>query len=470
MTHDSDALVIGGGVAGLNAAYQLAKRGVRPLLIEARSRVGGLVFGRRVGDGWVDLGAEAYAKRSRYVTALCHELGLPTIDPTGTSWIVDPDRGVSYPIPHGVLGIPTSLDDPAVVRALSAEGLARAREDLTMGPEPGSGADDLATLVEARLGPEALRVLVAPVAGGIHSAPPSLLAPDAVAPGLLARMRDTGSLVVAAAEQRAAAPSGAVVCAVEGGMFRLVDALRDRIEDLGGDVATEQLVTGVHSGPDGWEVEVATRRRPAQPWVAGLPDGPAVTLRTPRLVVALDGRAALDLLRPLPGLDIGDWRLPGGADLVQVTLALDDPRLDAAPRGSGCLVVASERGGVRAKAMTHYTAKWPWAHEATGQHVLRMSYGRAGTPTPEPTTGEALRDASVLLGVELDPARVRGATTIHFANSLPPHTPDHRVRVAALLRAVEEVPGLAVTGSWVAGSGLAGTLPHAEAVVGRLVG
>ena len=157
MTHDSDALVIGGGVAGLNAAYQLAKRGVRPLLIEARSRVGGLVFGRRVGDGWVDLGAEAYAKRSRYVTALCHELGLPTIDPTGTSWIVDPDRGVSYPIPHGVLGIPTSLDDPAVVRALSAEGLARAREDLTMGPEPGSGADDLATV---------RRVLVALLARG----------------------------------------------------------------------------------------------------------------------------------------------------------------------------------------------------------------------------------------------------------------------------------------------------------------
>lgn len=486
LTHDADAIVVGGGVAGLNAAHRLAAHGVRPLVVEARGQVGGLVFGRKVGDGWVDLGAESYAKRSRYVTALCAELGLVTVDPAAGSWIVDPDREVSYPIPHGVLGIPASLDDPAVAAALSPAGLARARADLTMGPDAGADAADLATLVETRLGREVLDALVAPVAGGIHSASPHLLAPDAVAPGLVARLRATGSLVAAAAEQRAAAPAGAVVSAVEGGMFLLADALRDRIERLGGDVATEQLVTAVRPWAGGWQVDVAARRRPADPWLPGLPDGEPTTLTTPLLVVALDGREALDLLRPLPELGIGDWRLPDGADLVQVTIALDDPRLDAAPRGSGCLVVApaptpvpsssaaasataTATATVRAKALTHYSAKWPWARRASGQHVLRVSYGRAGVPTPEPTTGEALRDASTLLGLELDPLSVRGATTIHFANALPPHTPEHRARVAQLQRDVEQLPGLGVTGAWVAGSGLAGTLPHAEATARRLL-
>ena len=101
--------------------------------------------------------------------------------------------------------------------------------------------------------------------------------------------------------------------------------------------------------------------------------------------------------------------------------------------------------------------------------MLRVSYGRAGTPTPEPTTGEALRDASTLLGVDLDPLSVRGAMTVHFANALPPHTPDHRARVSELQRAIARVPGLAVTGAWVAGSGLAGAVPHAEATVERVL-
>lgn len=468
MTHDAAAIVVGGGVAGLNAAYQLAKRGVAPLLVEARSRVGGLVFGRRVGDAWVDLGAEAYAKRSRYVGALCAELGLTTIDPAGVSWIVDPGRDRTYRIPHGVLGIPASLDDPTVVAALSPAGLARAREDLTLGPDVGADAPDLATLVETRLGREVLDALVTPVAGGIHSAPPSRLAPDAVAPGLVARLRETGSLVIAAAEQRAAAPAGAVVSAVEGGMFRLVEALASRIEELGGFIATDQLVTGVRPTTEGWAVDVAPRLRPEHPWEPGLPDGKPHTLTAPLLVVALDGRAALDLLRGCAPLAIGDWVLPDGADLIQVTLAVADPRLDSAPLGSGCLVVASPDSSVGAKAMTHYTVKWPWAASA-GHHVLRLSYGRAGVPTVEPAASDALADASALLGVDLDPLTVRGATTVHFANALPPHTPDHRARVAEFQRAVDTVPGLGVTGAWVAGSGLAGTFPHAEATIERLL-
>ena len=36
----AEAVVIGGGIGGLNAAYQLAKQGVRPLLVESPSSRG----------------------------------------------------------------------------------------------------------------------------------------------------------------------------------------------------------------------------------------------------------------------------------------------------------------------------------------------------------------------------------------------------------------------------------------------
>jgi oxygen-dependent protoporphyrinogen oxidase len=104
----------------------------------------------------------------------------------------------------------------------------------------------------------------------------------------------------------------------------------------------------------------------------------------------------------------------------------------------------------------------------TGLHVLRVSYGRAGIPTPEPTLADALADASVLLGVELDPTSVAGHAVVHFPNSLPPQTPEHRARVADLTARLPQEPGLAITGAWFAGTGLAAVIPHATRVAEEL--
>lgn len=57
---DSDVIVIGGGVAGLAAAAELGRRGLRVTLLEARDRLGGRIFTSRP-DGWggaVELGAQ----------------------------------------------------------------------------------------------------------------------------------------------------------------------------------------------------------------------------------------------------------------------------------------------------------------------------------------------------------------------------------------------------------------------------
>ena len=81
---------------------------------------------------------------------------------------------------------------------------------------------------------------------------------------------------------------------------------------------------------------------------------------------------------------------------------------------------------------------------------------------------DALADASVLLGLELDPSSVAGHAVIHFPNSLPPQTPEHRVRVAEVTRRLAEEPGLAITGAWFAGTGLAAVIPHATRVAEEL--
>lgn len=472
------SVVVGGGIGGLQAALTLAKEGHAPLLLESRGTCGGLVFGAPIGGVWVDLGAESYAKRSVAVADLCRELGLEVVDPSGHSWLWShrPSTGSgtgghAVRIPHGVLGIPTDLDDPIVVALLSAEGLERAREDLTMGPERGSDATDLASLVIARLGDEVLTRLVDPIAGGVHSAHPSQLSVDIVSPGLRQALAREGSLVRAAAALRAAAPPGAVVSSVSGGLFTLPRAMATRIAELGGTVATRRVVTAIEHDVAGWQVTHHEAGRAPNPADPPIPVGEPEVVTTDRLVVALDGRAALDLLRPLTGLGIGDWQLPRGADLAQVCVVLEAPELDAGPRGSGLLVTPDAEGAERrvaCKAVTHYSIKWPRVVAGTGKHVLRVSYGRAGIPTPEPTLAEALADASVLLGVDLAQEQVVGHAVVHFPNSLPPQTPAHRVRVEDLTERLRTTPGLALTGAWFAGTGLAAVIPHATRIVQEL--
>ncbi len=72
-------VIVGGGFAGLSAAYTLMKRGITPLLLEAQERVGGRGSGEMVDGFSLDRGAFVFT--STYDTAfrICEELGLPLV-------------------------------------------------------------------------------------------------------------------------------------------------------------------------------------------------------------------------------------------------------------------------------------------------------------------------------------------------------------------------------------------------------
>ena len=239
---------------------------------------------------------------------------------------------------------------------------------------PATAATSLGDLVRRRMGARVLDRLVRPVVGGVHAADPDDLAVDAVAPGLPDALdRQRGSLARAVRSLRASAPAGSAVQGIAGGMHVLVDALVADIEAHGGTVRTGVTVTSLDD-------ERADR------WVLATP-------------------SAVDLL----GLTVG--RPDPGAQVTLVTLVLDAPALDAAPRGTGVLV-AREATDVTAKALTHATAKWAWLAQAAGpgRHVVRLSYGRAGEDACEPDVDAALRDASVLLGTPLSARAARRGT------------------------------------------------------------
>ncbi|MEI3867204.1 FAD-dependent oxidoreductase [Microbacterium sp. CCNWLW134] len=411
----ADLLVAGGGVAGLVFARRAALAGHRVRLFEAESVFGGQVARQDVAGVALDAGAESFATRGGdgpgTVLALLAELGFADdiVAPAAgaPAWVQErSDR--AFPLPAaGLLGIPTILDE-SLLPALGADGLARARQDATLPPDEGAKAETLGALVRTRMGDRVVDALVAPVVRGVHSTTPDALPIDSASPRLREEFHRTGSLAAAIASIRSTSPAGSQVAGVRGGVFRLVDALVADAAAHGAELITGAPVTAV--ADDG--IEVGGRR------LRGIP------------VLARPRRAPDPTRR-----------------ITVVTLVVEAPAWRGAPRGTGVLVGPAAQN-VRARALTHLTAKWPWIRQALGEReAVRLSYdGSADSDAVD----AAVRDAQTLLGAPVD-------TLL-----------DHTVRTWDRWgRAGTGDPALAV-GEERAGTGLAAVVRHAEALATSL--
>jgi oxygen-dependent protoporphyrinogen oxidase len=222
-----DVVVIGGGVAGLVAARQLAHLGHTVTVIEARDAVGGFVATRELAGVRLDSGAESFATRKGTVAALVTELGLGddivVPNPAG-AWVAW--NGGIAPLPAaGVLGIPGVPLADDVRRIIGWSGSLRAYLDRLMPLLRVRTETDLGDIVRRRMGRRVLDRLVTPVVAGVHSADPSVVDVHTVAPGLTQAMTIQGSLSGAVMALREQAPAGSQVQGIAGGVYRLIDAL-----------------------------------------------------------------------------------------------------------------------------------------------------------------------------------------------------------------------------------------------------
>ncbi|WP_375401565.1 protoporphyrinogen/coproporphyrinogen oxidase [uncultured Amnibacterium sp.] len=442
-------VVIGGGVAGLTAARRLAESGRDVVLLEASAVLGGRVGSHELAGIPLDSGAESFAVRGGIVARLLGEVGLAgdVVDPIpGGAWIALKDRTVPLPA-AGLLGIPSSPLADEVRLVLGARGSARAYLDRVLPVLHVGRYRHLGPLVRARMGTAVLERLVAPVVESVYGADPDEVEIDAILPTLNAAITATGALSAAVERLRAASPAGSAVQGVQGGLLRLPQALAMDALARGVRLVTGARVTTLAPGPlpGTWEVGTDDER-----------------LDATNVVVAVDGAAALDLLQQaLPHLLA--LARPAPADSRVVTLLVEDARLDARPRGSGVLR-ASGRADVRARALTHLTAKWQWLHDLLppGQHLLRLSY-RGADPVDD---AEAGADASSLLGVPLPAAIARDDAL--WRDTLPPLAPETLAARTAVDAQLQAVRGLVVTGSWRTGTGLAAVVSGAERAAAAL--
>jgi oxygen-dependent protoporphyrinogen oxidase len=307
------------------------------------------------------------------------------------------------------------------------------------------------------MGRRVLTRLVQPVAGGVYSTDPDDLDVAAIAPDLAAHLAAGRGLAGSVATLRGAGPAaGSAVVGIVGGMGLLPAALAARVTAAGGVLRCGVRARSVDRRDGGWRVRAAAGADSVEEFVA-----PAVVLAVPGAVAApllahaTDGDALLPVAPP--------------SQVRIVTLIVDAPELDSAPRGGG-LLVAPGVSDVAAKALTHATAKWRWLAEQAGphRHVLRLSYGRGSGPAdgPDTDTGAdmadlALRDAGRLLGVTLTRSRLHAHAITYFTGQLAASRAAQVAARARFQQQIAAVPGLSVVGSAVAGTGLSAVVANA---------
>jgi protoporphyrinogen/coproporphyrinogen III oxidase len=362
--------VVGGGIAGLSAAWQLASADGAEVTVYEPGHLGGKLLTTMFLGRPVDEGADSLITRAPEGTALCLELGLgeEMVEPAAKRALLFA-RGKLRPFPDGlILGAPARLLPLARSRILSVGGIGRASLDLVLPRSDFEGDVTVWSLISSRFGPEVAERLVEPLLGSIHAGSTRKLSAAATAPQILAAARAKRSLLLglrtmARPQARAAeggngaptgAPAGPLFLAPRNGMQSLVGRLVERLGGAGVTVVASAASTLRRDGRS-VVVEPAGERY----------DG--VVLATPATVAAT-------LLQQLLGPE-GPAQLASiaSASVAVVTLGFAEGSLEVPRDLSGVLVAPG--GGSLMTACSFGSNKWPhWA--APGHTVIRASVGK----------------------------------------------------------------------------------------------
>lgn len=125
--------IVGGGIAGLVAAYEVAKDGgAEAVLYEASGRAGGKLLTTPFAGRMVDEGADAFITRVPHAIELCEELGLgdELVAPSTSGAFIWSD-GALKPLPKSqMLGVPLDIEELRKSELVSEAGIAAAEADL----------------------------------------------------------------------------------------------------------------------------------------------------------------------------------------------------------------------------------------------------------------------------------------------------------------------------------------------------
>ena len=456
---DLDVTIIGGGITGLTAAYDLIRQNMRVAVLEASSRAGGLIQTDHVEGLTIEAGPDSLLAAKPAALALIDEIGIGArvqhVRPPGGAFVLRGRRLYRLPSPS-LLGLPLSLS--ALARYDLLPPVARLRLALepfigvpTSNVGPRDGDESVASFFRRRFGAATVDLIAQPLLGGIHAGDIEQLSMRALFPRLLALEAQYGSVLHGARRTASTlnagshTPRASAFVSLRGGMHTLVEALLQRLGDV---VRLNTPVSRLEPEGDAWRVEVPSREGGSHENAeVRFPPSGRRSIAARDVIIAAPAFVAAELLRPI---DADAAALCARMPYVSTaSIALAWPRA-AVPHplhGTG-FVVARRHSDARLTACTWVSQKWE-DRAPEGTVLMRAFIGGAHDPAAVDLDDTALvdiarRDLRAVLGVSEAPSTAR---VYRWHNAGAQHLVGQVARMDALDARLARHPGLYVAGS-----------------------
>jgi oxygen-dependent protoporphyrinogen oxidase len=444
-----DVAVIGAGVSGLAAAYELRKRNCSVVVLEREQRPGGVIVSERVGEFVIDAGPDALLVQKPAAVALCNELGLgdrliPTKIPRTAFVLRD---GHLHALPGAsILGFPTRLKPLFTSTLFGLPAKLRIAAELVIPRVHTTDDESIAGFVRRRFGPEAVTYIAEPLLAGIHAGDVERLSMRALFPRLVEAEARAGSVIRAFRREPRPLSSEGVFRSFPNGLAELIDGLIKAVPRES--VRCGSNVTGIDEG-DGFTIHVAGK--------------PSIRVRA--VILAIPAFAAAELLRPL---DVDLSAACGSIRyLSTATVVFAFPR-DAVRhnlKGTGFVVPRAE--GISITAGAWISSKWP-QRAPEGQVLLRAFLGGARDPnvlskTDTELTSAALGDLTTILGIRGLPSMTR---VYRWNRSSPQQEVGHGELMRRIDARLAAHSGLFVSAAGFRGVGIPDSIADARSTAG----
>ncbi len=427
------ALIVGGGISGLSAAYYLAKAGIRPTLVEKAPELGGVIH-TSVQQGCVlEAGPDGFMAAKPWAMDLIRELGLAdqiigSNDHSRVTYIVK--HGKLVPLPDGIMMVvPTKIMPLIGTRLFSWETKIRMGLEFFRRPNGKRPDRSVYDFLMDHYGRESIDYLAEPLLAGVYGGDPKQMSVNSVLSRFAEIESKYGSLtrgVLAAPKPPKTAGPKSFLWTLKNGLGELIEKLRPSTDVVHGTVEELQRnASGFRARVDGDWLE-------AEHVVLAAPAGDCARL------LGSSSPGLADLLSEIPY-----------TSSITMSLGYRKDTFDHPLKGHGFLVPKLER---------KYLMGCTWVGNKFSHRVpddmvlLRCFVGGNGLGLADDELVAAARsELGGIMGLQAQPVF---HSIARWPNAMAQYTVGHQQRVERIEAIVETIPGLHLAGNAYRGIGI----------------
>ena len=457
--------IVGAGISGLTAACAIEEHAQRnnldltTLVIEKQDRTGGKIWSIKEEGYLCEWGPNGFLDNKPMTLDFCRRLQIQDrllrSDDNARKRYIYADKMLHRLPENG----PSFLSS----KLISWPGKLRLARELLVPRRTDPSDETLAEFGRRRLGKEALDKLISPMVSGIFAGDPETMSLKSCFPRIYELEQEYGGLlkamVLLARKKRAdikagkavasAAGPGGILTSFTGGIQELTDAATATLQ---GELISGQEVVRIEKKSGGFVLHLAEGRQL---------DADIVITASPSYAVAAMiekmNSPAATLLREIPYAPMNV--ICFGYQRERIARDLDGFGY-LIPRGEGCHTLG-----------TLWDSSIFPNRAPQGQVLLRSMMGGATNSaaielSDEEVVERTVADLERIMGITEAPDFVR---VFRHPRAIPQYTRGHGARVQALDQALEEIPGLLLTGNAFYGVGLNDCVNAANRVAERAI-